>query len=167
MPPRTVALVAAVCVTIGWLLAATLAPPVARLQSRSDRQQRVAPAAEQAPFTEPLNLRLRKTPPPPTAVRNPFSFGVRARREPATSATDPVPRDPSPPTAEPTRAGLAYSLSGIGITGELRTAVLTDGHNVHIVEVNDAVGVYRVVEITDSSVTLASDTDRHTLRLAQ
>ena len=167
MPLRTVALVAAVCVTMGWLLAATLTPPVARLQSRTDRQPRVAPAAEHAPFTEQLNLRLREAPPRPTAARNPFSFGIRARREPATSGTNPVPRDPLPPAAEPTRAGLAYSLSGIGITGELRTAVLTDGRNVHIVEVNDAVGAYRVVEITDSSITLASDTDRHTLRLAQ
>lgn len=165
MPLRTVALVAAVCVTIGWLLAATLTPPVARLQSLPDRQPRQA--SEQAPFTEQLNLRLRDAPPPPTTGRNPFSFGERARREPTAPAvvTDVAAGPPAAIDVPP--SGPAYQLSGIGITGDVRTAVLTDGRDVHIVKVNDAIGVYTVVEITESTVTLAADTDRLTLRFAQ
>src|SRR4029078_12926060 len=33
MPPKTVALLGAVCLTTGWLLASMLTPPVAKLQS--------------------------------------------------------------------------------------------------------------------------------------
>ncbi len=167
MPPRTVALVAAVCVTIGWLLAAALTPPVARVQSLPDRQQRPAPAAEQAPVTTQLNVRLHTAPVEPTTGRNPFVFGARQPRPTPTRGVAPARPDAAPPAAERRSAGPSYSLSGIGVTGELRTAVLTDGENVHVVKVNDVVGAYTVVEITDSSATLASDTMRHTLRLAQ
>jgi hypothetical protein len=164
MPLRTVALVAAVCVTIGWLLAATLTPPVARLQSLPEQQQLRPAATDQAPFTEQLNLRLRDAPRPPTTGRNPFSFGARTRRATPAPGLESTPVDAAPAMAAPT---LAYSLSGIGITSELRTAVLTDGLSVHIVKINDVIAGYTVVEITDSSVTLATDTTRHTLRLAQ
>ena len=166
MPPRTVALVAAMCVTIGWLLAATLTPPVARVQSRPERQQRPPAVAEPAPFTAVLNLRLRDAPPPPTTRRNPFSFGTRTRSALPPQTIVPPEREPTPPATSSGPRGPVYSLSGIGIAGELRTAVLTDGQDVSIVKVNDAIGGYTVVEITDSSVTLATETARYTLRFA-
>lgn len=163
MPLRTVALVAAVSVTIGWLLAATLTPPVARLQSLPEQQE--AAAVDQRPLTQQLNLRLREAPLPPTSGRNPFSFGVPERRKTLAGETDPptLP-DPTPATAVP---GPHYLLSGIGITGEVRSAVLTDGENVFVVKLDEAISGYTVVEITESSVTLASDTARHILRLAK
>jgi hypothetical protein len=58
-------------------------------------------------------------------------------------------------------------LSGIGIAGDARTAVLTDGEGIRIVKVNDTVADYTVVEITDTSVTLESGASRQILRLAQ
>jgi hypothetical protein len=164
MPPKTVALVAAVCVTIGWLLAATLSPPVARLQSLTE-QQRPAAATDEPQFTERLNLRLREVPEPPTTRRNPFNFGSRARN---VAPAEPI--DPTELVAEleaPRQRAFAYSLSGIGIAGEVRTAVLTDGQEVRIVRVNDTLAGYTVIEISDDSVTLESGTARQTLRFAQ
>jgi hypothetical protein len=166
MPPRTVALVAAVCVTIGWLLAAIVTPPVARLQSLPETPR--AATAGEAQFTERLNLRLREAPPAPTTRRNPFNFGPSPRNAtPAAGPTAQTTRETEPMTSEATRPTFAYALSGIGIAGELRTAVLTDGQHVRIVKVNDTVAEYTVLEITDVSITLASDTARQTLRLAQ
>jgi hypothetical protein len=165
MPPRTVALVAAVCVTIGWLLAATLTPPVARLQALPEPQH---PTTMDDPqFAERLNVRLREAPPPPTTRRNPFNFGSRPRNAAPPASITPEPPAPEPAEMEPRRSGLAFALSGIGIAGETRTAVLSDGQNVRIVRVNDTLAEYTVVEITDSSVTLESGTSRHTLRFAQ
>lgn len=165
MPPRTVALVAAVCVTIGWLLAATLTPPVARLQSLTEGQ-RPPEATEHPAFTERLNLGLREAPQPPVSKRNPFNFGS-PRRGPSAPPTDATSLEPAPANAVPTQPAFVYSLSGIGIASHGRTAVLTDGQTVLIVKVNDAVGEYTVVEITDDSVRLESNVSRHTLRLAQ
>jgi hypothetical protein len=164
MPPKTVALVAAVCVTIGWLLAATLTPPVARVQSLAG-QPRPAAATEEPQFTERLNLRLRELPDPPTTRRNPFNFGSRARNVVAAEPTDSTELVAEP--AAPSQRAFAYSLSGIGIAGDVRTAVLTDGREVRIVRVNDTLAGYTVVEINDDSVTLESGTARHTLRFAQ
>jgi hypothetical protein len=163
MPLRTVALVAAVSVTIGWLLAATLTPPVARLQSLPEHQE---PAAvDQPPLTRQLNRRLRDAPLPPTSGRNPFNFGGPERRKtPAREIDRPTLPDTTAVTAVP---GPHYSLSGIGITGEVRSAVLTDGEKVFVVKLDEAISGYTVVEITESSVTLASDGARHTLRLAR
>ena len=163
MPLRTVALVAAVSATIGWLLAATLTPPVARLQSLPEQQE--AAAADQRPLIQQLNLRLREAPLPPRSGRNPFSFGVPERRKtpepeidvPTLPNTTPVPVVPEP----------RYVLSGIGITGDARSAVLTDGENVFVVKLDETIAGYTVVDITESSVTIASDTARHTLRLAK
>jgi hypothetical protein len=168
MPPRTVALIAAVCVTIGWLLAATLTPPVARLQSLADPARSPA-ALEEPPLTERLNFRLREVPAAPTLRRNPFSFGSRARTSAPVGEREPAPVDAThaEPAPVPRPPAFDYSLSGIGIAGSVRSAVLTDGAGIHIVKVNDTFAGYTVVEITDESVTLESSTARHTLRFAQ
>jgi hypothetical protein len=155
-----------VCVTIGWLLAATLTPPVARLQSLAEPQRSPASIEEPA-FAERLNLRLREAPVAPTIRRNPFSFGSRQRDIGPSPESAPTLIDAPPITSAPTRPAFAYALSGIGIAGEVRTAVLTDGHGIRIVKVNDTVAGYTVVEITDGSVTLESDVSRQILHLAQ
>jgi Tfp pilus assembly protein PilP len=166
MAPRNVALVGAICVTIGWLLASTLTPPVARVQSRP--QERVSsrePAAEPQ-FTEHLQLRLHEVRGKPENRRNPFVFASPARRvaEPlATPDMEPtVSREVEPRVNAP-----ALVLSGIGISGDTRTAVLSVGNTVQIVRVNDLVSGYTVTEISDTSVTLTRDAERHILRFRQ
>jgi hypothetical protein len=53
------------------------------------------------------------------------------------------------------------------VAGNLvHTAVLSDGSTVHLVKAGDTVGGYRVVEVTESSVTLADgDGAAYVLRL--
>jgi hypothetical protein len=48
----------------------------------------------------------------------------------------------------------------------VHTAVLSDGYTVHLVKAGDTVGGYRVVEVTETSVTLAgADGAAYVLRL--
>ena len=167
VPPRTVALVGAVCVTIGWLFASTLSPPVATLQTLPARQPAAFPAAEDVAFTEHLQLRLRQAPAPPTPRRNPFVFGQRFdpehpnRSSDALAAPDAVEAAP----AAMVPVGPSFSLAGIGISGETRTAILTDGQAVHVLRLGDRVNGYEIVEITDDSATLANGELRYRLRL--
>ncbi len=65
---------------------------------------------------------------------------------------------PEVPLAPPRPVTPAYKLSGIGFTetpqGVVRTAVVSDGASVHLLKTGDAIGVYAVADVTDSSVVL-------------
>jgi hypothetical protein len=165
MPLRSVALVAAICVTIGWLLASTLTPPVARVQSRPEPTTPAALADDVVPFTEQVQLRLHEIRPTPVGRRNPFVFATRERSisaeasQPQVVPIDAIEQEPRP-------IAPAYVLAGIGISGDTRTAVLASGNDVHVVKPNDVVGGFTVTEITAHSVTLTRDAERHVLRLA-
>jgi hypothetical protein len=174
MPPKTVAVIGAVCLTTGWLLASILTPPVANVQALPERRPTPQPASVQEiePFVEPLRLRRSEATIASTPRRNPFAFGNRTRREDsATRASLPVtPSAPIEPQAVPAPVGPIYALSGIGISettqGIVRTAVLSDGTTVHLVKVGETVGGYTVLEITDTTATLTdSSGTRHSLRL--
>ena len=168
MPPKSVALVGAICVTIGWLLASTVSPPVARVQSRPQPQETQAQLPDPSQLTEQLQLRLRQLPAaPPVRRRNPFVFATRDRIEAPVSELQPARLDPEPTMPTPGTTTLSYVLSGIGISGDVRSAVLTTGGDVHIVKVNDVLDGFTVVDITDSSVTLAKEGERVTLRFTQ
>ena len=175
MPPKTVVLIGAACVTTGWLLASMLTPPIANLQDLPQRrptvpEQRVEGVVNTAPFTERLHTLLRQAPPPPVSRRNPFAFASRQRVD-MVAATPAEPARSLEPQAAPVIAGPRFTLSGIAATegpnGPTHTAVLSDGTTVHLVKAGDSIAGYRVVEVTESSVTLAdADGARQTLRLA-
>ena len=176
MPPRTVALIGAVCVTTGWLLASMLTPPIANLQDLPERRTSAPPQAvdridNTAAFGERLHALLRDAPPPPVPRRNPFEFGGRSRVvsvAPLTSVPPPAPPPPAPPAV----VGPRFTLSGIAAiespSGLTHTAVLSDGTTVHLVKVGETVGGYRVVEVTEISVTLSDVSGAsYVLRLAR
>ena len=167
MPPKTVALVGAVCLTTGWLLASMLAPPVAQLQivARASRARGAATAARpDAAFTEQLHCGCEQA--PDAADAAPQSVRVRqrvARRRGhrcSTAATD-APADAVEPA--PRRAGadrpvvLARPASASATPRRhVRTAVLSDGRPVHLVKAGDTRRrLYGDDRITDDSVTLA------------
>jgi hypothetical protein len=168
MPPKTVAVVGAVCLTTGWLLASLLAPPVARLQTLPERRtvaRSATPAAEpEAAFTEQLHWRLQQAPVAPVPRRNPFTFGSKPR-ESASPNGEPAASDASAGAAAPVRevapvpSGPIYALAGVGSTlltdVVVFTAVLSDGNTVHLVNAGQTVGGYTVVTVTEDSVTLA------------
>ena len=171
MPLKTVALIAAVCLTTGWLLASVLTPPVARVQALPERrpQQPRGGQSDLGPFTEQLQLRLRQAPPAPVPRRNPFTFGSQPRDErPAPTQTSAVIETSAPPPL-PVDVGPIYALSGMAVTstpeGPVRTAVLTDGQTAHLVKAGDAIGGYKVVEVTEDTVTLAGAGQQYVLRM--
>ena len=59
----------------------------------------------------------------------------------------------------PVISGPIFSLAGIGSSespqGLILTAVLSDGKTVHLVKAGEEVGGYKVVAVTEDSVTLA------------
>jgi hypothetical protein len=119
-----------------------------------------------APFTEQLQMRMQQVPDPPTPRRNPFVFGARQRPAPTGDGARVEPPAPIVDAPMVAPVGPIYELSGIGVTREVRTAILSDGKSVVIAKPGAMVGGYKVVEITDSTVILADDSGaRHTLRL--
>lgn len=161
MRPKVVALIAASSVSLGWLLASVLVPPVAKLQVLPDRPERrqVPPRDETTTtYSEQLQLKLQQAPAPPVARRNPFLFGTRTTTPAATTAAlrdreSVVPTEPA--LVAPVVTSPALRLSGIGSTGDVRTAVISDGRTVHLVKVGETVNGYEVVEITEETVTIA------------
>lgn len=177
MPPKTVAVLGAVCLTTGWLLASMLAPPVAKLQTLPERRSSrpAATAVEPtAAFAEQLHWRLQQAPVAPVPRRNPFTFGGKTRSsagvagQPAAAA---VPAGAAPVLeVAPVPSGPIFSLAGIGSTssadGVLLTAVLSDGNTVHLVNAGQTIAGYKIVTVTEDSVTLADAAGQQTtLRL--
>jgi len=171
MPLRTAALIGAVCLTVGWLLASLLTPPIALVQGLPARSVQPAPAdvAAIAPLAEQLDFKLRHAPQAPAPRRNPFTFGTRTRSAaPSTPTRVPAPVDDTP--VAPAIVGPMFSLSGIGVrempSGPVHTAVLSDGNTVHLVKAGDTIGGYQVIDVTETSTTLADAAGtRYVLRL--
>jgi hypothetical protein len=165
MRPKVVALVVASSLTIGWLLASVVSPPVAKLQVLPERTERRAPAQGDAvatPYTEQLHLKLQQAPLPPVPRRNPFVFGSKQVSAPAKSAAEALERGSEGVDASgaletplPIVTGPSLRLSGIGSTGGVRTAVISDGRTVHLANVGDIVNGYSIVDISDDAVTIA------------
>jgi hypothetical protein len=166
MQPKNVAFVGAICITIGWLLASTVAPPVARVQSRPQERGARGAVVPDPPAPQQVQLRSRPIAPTPEGRRNPFVFGAEERVPTTARAVDESQPSLQLAAPAPAPSGPPYSLSGIGTTGDTRTAVLTTGADVHIVRVNDAIGGYVVTDVSVNSVTLSRGSEHVTLRLA-
>ena len=161
MRPKLVALIAASSVSLGWLLASVIVPPVAELQvlpDREDRRRAEPPAQPATTYSEQLHLKLQQAPRAPVTRRNPFVFAPRSTPPPSTTAATPREREPegtqTPALIAPVAALPSLRLSGIGSTGGVRTAVISDGTTVHLVKVGETVGGYALVEISDDFVTI-------------
>jgi hypothetical protein len=82
------------------------------------------------------------------------------------AATAGESADALPVPLPPRVAAPAYTLAGVGVTGGVRTGVLSDGSTVHLVTVGRTVGGYAVVAVADDSVTLADAAgERFVIRL--
>ena len=179
MPPKTVVFVAASCLTAGWIVASVLTPPVARVQVLHERraaQSRPPVESFETAYSEHLRWRLQQAPAPPTPRRNPFVFGDRPRsdvRSETSERRESEPRNDAPLTvAAPVPVGPVYALAGMATSqsaqGPVRTAVLSDGHGVHLVKLGDAIGGYTVTAITETTVTLEDRAGtQYVLRLTQ
>lgn len=173
MAPKSVGLIGAACLSAGWLVASLLTPPVARLQTLPERRTVATPQVDEAPATPALLLPLRTASAvaPPAARRNPFVYARRATPDSSDMRAGPdTPRqggaDGLPAPAGPTVVAPPFTLSGIAATGDVRTAVLSDGTTVHLVTTGQSIGAYLVVAVSDDAVTLADTAgERFVIRL--
>jgi hypothetical protein len=162
MRPKLVALIAASSVSVGWLLASLIVPPVAKLQGLPARvEPRPAPLADDAvaPYTEQLHLRLKEAPSAPVPRRNPFVFAGRSAAPRASSTLAPPPSETETSQVAilpaPLVTGPRLRLTGVGSTGGVWTAVISDGATVHLVKVGETVNGYAVLDIKEDTVTVA------------
>jgi hypothetical protein len=127
------------------------------------------PVAESAPV-ERVQLRVPQATSAPVVRRNPFAFAT-ATRAASRGAESRAERDAGDAASwssqtSPAPAGPIFTLLGLAITGDTRTAVLGDGQAVHLVKAGEQVGGYQVVDVTESSVTLLDATGvQYVLRL--
>jgi hypothetical protein len=176
---RTVALVGALSLALGWALGGGVAsrPPggQAGSQSRGPRALGVEQTRETAPLTRQLRLKLDRQPARPQPSRNPFVFGSRSpSAAPSGSSSTPagvepaVPVDdvPAPPPAP------VFVLSGIATTAGADapefTAIISGGGNglVFAKRGDELPGGYVVADVQATMVTLRdSSGGERTLRL--
>ncbi len=171
MRPQLVALIVAASLTIGWLLASIVSPPVAQLQDLPPHDTPPADQEEQAAdtaYAERLNLRMQAAPAPPVPRRNPFVFAEPVRHDRRRAAPEVAPA--APVDVAPVETGPTLRLSGIGSSqtesGPVQTAILSDGRSVYLVKTGESVMGLTVIEVTDQTAVLVSaDGTRYVLRL--
>jgi len=176
---RTVALVGALSLALGWALGGGIAsrPPggASGSQSRGPRALGVEQTREAAPLTQQLRLKLDRQPARPQPSRNPFVFGSRSpsaasSRSSSTPAgeTPAVPVDdvPAPPPVP------VFVLSGIATTAGADapefTAIISGGGQglVFAKRGDELPGGYVVADVQETMVTLRdSSGGERTLRL--
>ena len=173
---RTVTLVGAISLALGWAMGGGLASQPSGTPSgstgRGARPLGVEPST--APLTRQLRQKLDQQPARPQPSRNPFVFGSRApaaaptgRPAAAAAADTGVSVDDVP--VRP--AGPAFTLSGMassaGPDGPTFTAIINAGQGLLFVKLGDELpGGYVVADVQENMVTLKdSSGGERTLRL--
>jgi hypothetical protein len=174
---RTVTLVGALSLAIGWAMGGGLASQPSGSQpganARGARPLGVEQSKDTAPLTRQLRLKLDQQPARPQPFRNPFVFGSRppaaapaSRPSAATVDTDAADTD-----APERPVGPVFTLSGMASTdgpdGPAFTAIINNGQGLLFVKVGDELpGGYVVADVQESMVTLKdSSGGERTLRL--
>lgn len=179
MQVRTLALVGALSLALGWALGGRLQPSQSgeRAEGRASSGPRplgTAPSADVAPLTEQLRLRLEQKPRAPRPDRNPFAFGARRPAAPAVTRTDPAAAPVeagTEPRPEPPEPGAEFRLAGMasteGANGPVWTAMVHDGRGLLYVQRGDTLpGGFEVVDVQESAITLRDSAGgERTLRL--
>ena len=175
---RTLTLVGALSLAIGWAMGGGLASQPAGNPSgstgRGPRPLGVESSPDAAPLTRQLRLKLNQQPARPQPSRNPFVFGSRApaaaptgRPTAAAAADSDVPVDDVPVR----QAGPTFTLSGMassaGPDGPTFTAIINAGQGLLFVKLGDELpGGYVVADVQENMVTLKdSSGGERTLRL--
>jgi hypothetical protein len=176
---RTVTLVGALSLAIGWAMGGGLASQRSGSQPRANgrgaRPLGVEQSKDTAPLTRQLRLKLDQQPARPQPFRNPFVFGSRPPAAAPASRPSPATADPVADAADadaPERpVAPAFTLSGMASTespdGPAFTAIISNGQGLLFVKVGDSLpGGYVVADVQENMVTLKdSSGGERTLRL--
>ena len=172
--PRTVVLVGAVSLALGWMVGNTSSPatqePFTQRRTSGPRPLGV-PATSVAPFTAELRRKLDEHPRTPRPGRNPFVFGSRRAYSPPMSraearATEPESR-PTPPPA----VFSAFKLSGIAATEKdgavVLTAIVIDNGSMVFARAGDKLsGGHSVLRVEEKAIVIVDAAGvEQTLRL--
>jgi hypothetical protein len=152
MQPRTVALVAAMSLALGWLASSVVSPVPPAAQPGAPRGPRPIGVTEPpASYTEQLRRRLDAQPRSPSPQRNLFVFS--GRRAPAPRRTEPEPA--AAPQMPVLAAGPAFSLAGVAtstVDGQpVHTAIVKSSSGLLFVKAGEPLpGGYTVTRVEDS-----------------
>jgi hypothetical protein len=170
MQPRTVALVAALSLALGWLASSVVSPLAPAAQPGPPRGPRpIGVTDPPAPYTEQLRKKLESKPRSPSPQRNLFVFGGRRASAPRRIEPDPVPAPAMPPLI----SGPVFSLTGVAssaVDGQaVRTAIVKSGNGLLFVKAGDALpGGYKVTRVEDSyALIMDASGVEQTIRLKQ
>jgi hypothetical protein len=163
MHPRTVALIASLCLASGWL-ASSVVSQDPQSSVPADAPSGPRPLGRQdagAPYTQQLRLKLQEQPRSPSPGRNPFVFGPR-RPSPAPAASRATELAPPPaePVAAPSAPVFRFDLSGIAMNRQddvkIFTAIVNDNGNLAFVKAGDQLSNgYTVVRVEETAVVIA------------
>ena len=172
---RTVTLVGAISLALGWAMGGGLAlQPSGNPPGSTGRGPRPLGVEQStAPLTRQLRLKLDQQPARPQPSRNPFVFGSRApAAAPAGRPAAPAADTDAPVDDVPARpAGPVFTLSGMasnaGPDGPTFTAIINAGQGLLFVKLGDELpGGYVVADVQENMVTLKdSSGGERTLRL--
>ena len=161
--PRTVVLIVAISLALGWLVGNTSSPapqePSAPRRTSGPRPLG-APAAPVAPYTAQLRQRLDEHPRSPTPGRNPFMFGSRRAYAPPISRAEAKETEPeSRPMPAPAVLS-AFKLSGIAATEKdgavVLTAIVIDNGSMIFAKAGDKLsGGHSVVRVEEKAIVIA------------
>jgi hypothetical protein len=171
LTPRSVGLMVAAALTVGWLGASVTQSPAAEQSAGAGAGPRPLGSPAAVPRAETLRERLSE-PPLPSRGRNPFVYGSRAPRSSAfRDRQEPPVVAPSMPVAEVLPPMPVFKLSGIASNVEggvtVLTAIVNDNGAMVFVKAGDKLSFgYSVVRVEDTSVTLVDATGvTQTIRL--
>jgi hypothetical protein len=165
--PRTVVLIGAVSLALGWMLgnSSSSGTQEPSAQSRNNGPRPLgAQATTVAPYTAQLRQRLDEHPRTPTPGRNPFAFGSRRpyASAPVSRAEAPVMEAESRPVPAPPPLPI-FKLSGIASSEKdgavLLTAILIDNGSMVFAKAGDKLSRgYSVLRVEDKAIVIVDAT---------
>lgn len=164
--PRTVVLIGAVSLALGWMVGNTSSP--ATQDSSTERRTSGprplgAPATTVAPFTAQLRQKLDEHPRAPMPGRNPFVFGSRRAYSPPMARAEAREPEPEARPAAPPPAFSPFKLSGIAATEKdgatVLTAIVIDNGSMVFAKAGDKLsGGHSVLRVEEKSMVIVDAT---------
>lgn len=160
--PRTVVLIGAISLALGWMVGNTSSPATQEPSGQrrtSGPRPLGAPATPVAPYTVQLRKKLDEHPRTPMTGRNPFVFGSRRAYSPPASRAEARATEPESRPAPPPAIFSPFKLSGIAATEKdgavVLTAIVIDNGSMVFAKAGDKLsGGHSVLRVDETSIVI-------------